>query len=65
MHQAVATSAGVGVRITILATVGYVWPDGDCCPFFVSLVGLVIVAPISTLAAPHGARVAYRLSRGS
>jgi uncharacterized membrane protein YfcA len=30
---------------------------------FVSLIGLVLMAPLSSLTAPYGARLAHRLSR--
>jgi uncharacterized membrane protein YfcA len=70
IHQAVATSAGLGVPITIVGTVGYViagWHDRALLPplslGFVSLIGVVIMAPVSSLAAPYGARLAHRLSR--
>jgi len=70
MHQAVATSAGIGVPITIVGTIGYVvagWRFMQVLPplslGFVSLIAVVLVAPISSLAAPHGARMAHRLSR--
>jgi uncharacterized protein len=70
IHQAVATSAGLGVPITIVGTLGYVlagWHDRALLPplslGFVSLIGVVIMAPVSSLAAPYGARLAHRLSR--
>jgi uncharacterized protein len=70
MHQAVATSAGIGVPITIVGTVGYVLAGWRFMPVlpalslgFVSLIGLVLVAPLSTIAAPFGARMAHRLSK--
>src|SRR5215510_1109553 len=70
IHQAVATSAGIGVPITIVGTVGYVLAGWRFMPVlpplslgFVSLIAVVLVAPISSLAAPHGARMAHRLSR--
>jgi uncharacterized membrane protein YfcA len=70
IHQSVATSAGLGVPITIVGTLGYVvagWHDRALLPplslGFVSLIGVVIMAPVSSLAAPYGARLAHRLSR--
>ncbi len=70
IHQAVATSAGLGVPITIVGTIGYVlagWHDRALLPpfslGFVSLVGVVIMAPVSSLAAPYGAQLAHKLSR--
>jgi len=70
MHQAVATSAGLGVPITIAGTIGYILaglPHVALLPplslGFVSLIGVVVMAPVSSLAAPYGARLAHRLSR--
>ena len=70
IHQAVATSAGLGVPITIVGTIGYILAglhDRALLPplslGFVSLIGVVVMAPMSSLAAPYGARLAHRLSR--
>jgi uncharacterized membrane protein YfcA len=70
IHQAVATSAGLGVPITVVGTLGYVaagWPHVALLPplslGFVSLIGVAVMAPVSSFAAPYGARLAHRLSR--
>jgi uncharacterized membrane protein YfcA len=70
LHNAVATSAGLGVPITIVGALGYIaagWPHQALLPplslGFVSLIGLVLMAPLSSLTAPYGARLAHRLSR--
>jgi uncharacterized membrane protein YfcA len=70
MHSAVATSAGLGVPITIVGTLGYIvagLPHEALLPplslGFVSLIGLVLMAPLSSLTAPYGARLAHQLSR--
>jgi len=70
IHNAVATSSGLGVPITIVGTVGYIvagLPHEALLPplslGFVSLIGLVLMAPLSSLTAPYGARLAHRLSR--
>src|SRR5580692_5683400 len=70
IHQAVATSAGLGVPITIVGMVGYAiagWHDRALLPpfslGFVSLIGVMIMAPVSSFTAPYGARLAHRLSR--
>ena len=70
LHNAVATSAGLGVPITIVGTVGYVaagLPHQALLPplslGFVSLIGVAVMAPVSSLAAPFGARLAHRMSR--
>jgi len=70
LHNAVATSAGLGVPITIVGALGYIaagWPHQALLPplslGFVSLIGLVLMAPLSSLTAPYGARLAHQLSR--
>jgi uncharacterized protein len=70
IHQAVATSAGLGVPITVAGTIGYVLAglhDRSLLPplslGFVSLIGVAVMAPVSSLAAPYGARLAHRMSR--
>jgi uncharacterized protein len=70
MQQAVATSAGLGVPITIAGTAGYILAGWRFMPAlpplslgFVSLIGVMLVAPLSSLAAPYGARLAHRLSK--
>jgi uncharacterized membrane protein YfcA len=70
IHTAVATSAGVGVPITIAGTLGYVLaglPHQSSLPplsvGFVSLIGVALMAPISAATAPLGARLAHALPR--
>jgi uncharacterized membrane protein YfcA len=70
LHNAVATSAGIGVPITIAGTLGYVMaglPHQAALPplsvGFVSLIGLALIAPISSWIAPVGARLAHALPR--
>ena len=70
IHQAVATSAGLGVPITVVGTLGYMLaglPHEALLPplslGFVSLIGVAVMAPVSSFAAPYGARLAHRLSR--
>ena len=70
IHNVVATSAGIGVPITIAGTVGYCLAGlphrAQLPPFsvgFVSIIGIAIMAPISTYIAPLGARLAHSLSR--
>jgi uncharacterized protein len=70
IHNAVATSAGLGVPITIVGTLGYILaglPQQAFLPplslGFVSLIGVAVMAPVSSLTAPYGARLAHRLSR--
>ena len=70
IHQAVATSAGLGVLISVPGTLGYVlggWPETQLLPplslGYVSLIALVLSGPSTALAAPFGARLAHRLPR--
>jgi uncharacterized protein len=70
MHKAVATSAGIGVPITIAGTIGYVLaglPHQALTPplsiGFVSLIGFALMAPVSSFTAPYGARLAHALSK--
>lgn len=77
IHQAVATSSGLGVLIAVPATLGYVyagWPRAAEFPNvaalqfpfalgYVSLIGTLLVMPTSTLVAPLGVRLAHRLTK--
>jgi len=70
IHNAVATSAGLGVPITIAGTLGYVLaglPHQSLLPplslGFVSAIGVVLIAPISSYIAPLGARLAHALPK--
>jgi uncharacterized membrane protein YfcA len=70
MHQAVATSAALGVPITIAGTIGYMLAglrlQALMPPLsigFISLIGFALMAPISSVAAPYGARLAHALSK--
>ncbi len=68
--NAIATSAGIGVPITIAGTVGYIFAGLDrhaeLPPLsigFVSLIGVVMIAPISSAVAPLGARIAHAVPK--
>ncbi len=69
IHQAVATSSGVGVLISIPGAIGYVLAGldkPDLPPLslgFVSLLGLAAFAPVSVLTAPLGVRIAHALTK--
>ncbi len=70
LHNAVATSSGLGVPITIAGAVGFMfagWPKMALLPplsiGYVSLIGLVIMAPVSSYTAAYGAKLAHRLSK--
>ncbi|MGA2566529.1 MAG: sulfite exporter TauE/SafE family protein [Pseudolabrys sp.] len=70
MQRAVATSAGVGVPITIAGTFGYMlagWSHMAQLPplsiGFVSVIGFVLMAPVSSYMASYGVRLAHWLPR--
>ena len=70
IHQAVATSSGVGVPLSIAGAFGYVLAGlphmAQLPPLslgFVSLIGVAAIAPLSTWVAPFGARLAHALPR--
>jgi uncharacterized membrane protein YfcA len=70
IHTAVGISAGIGVLISILGTAGFMlagWSHQALLPplsiGFVSLIGLVLMAPVAAAVAPFGARLAHRLPK--
>lgn len=69
IHQAVATSAGVGVLISIPALFGVIWAgwNAEGLPFastgYVNWIGVALVIPITLLLAPYGADFAHRLEK--
>jgi uncharacterized protein len=70
IHNSVATSAGVGVPITMAGACGYILAglphEAQLPPLslgFVSAIGMALIAPISSWVAPFGARLAHGLPR--
>lgn len=69
IHQAVGTSSGFGPLIAIPGTLGFIWAGWGMSgtpPFslgYVSLLSVLIIVPVSVLAAPLGVRVAHGISR--
>lgn len=70
IHQAIATSAGLGVLISIPGALGAMyagWPQMDRLPplslGYVSWLAFLLVAPTSLWMAPVGARLAHRMSK--
>ncbi len=70
MQRAVATSAGIGVPITIAGTIGYMLAGAPYMaqlpPLsigFVSLLGFALMAPVSSYTASYGVRLAHWLPR--
>jgi uncharacterized membrane protein YfcA len=70
IHQAVATSSGLGVLISIPGALGFIyagWPKMAILPplslGYVSFIGFLLFIPTSIWTAPIGARLAHRLSK--
>ncbi|MEH2511343.1 putative membrane protein YfcA [Nitrobacteraceae bacterium AZCC 1564] len=77
IHQAIGTSAGLAVLISIPGALGYIyagWPAAARFPEvvalqlpfavgYISLIGAVLVMPTSLLVAPLGVKVAHLLSK--
>jgi uncharacterized membrane protein YfcA len=68
IHNAVATSSGIGVPITLAGTLGYCLAglphQAQLPPLsvgFVSVIGVIMIAPVSSYVAPFGARLAHLL----
>jgi uncharacterized membrane protein YfcA len=68
IHAAVATSAGLGAPIAVAGTIGFMLAGllhQDLMPplsiGYVSLVGFVVMAPISSFVAGYGVRLAHAL----
>ena len=69
MITAVATSAGVGVLISIPGTIGYIWAGWGAAGLplyslgFVNLLMFAVIVPMTLLIAPLGVRMAHTLSK--
>jgi uncharacterized membrane protein YfcA len=70
IHNSVAISAGLGVPISLAGTVGYALAGlryqallPPLSVGFVSVIGLVLMAPVSSFVAVYGARLAHAMSR--
>lgn len=67
IHQAVATSAALGLPIALAGTAGYIWAGWSLAGMpagtigFIYVPALVAIAAASVLTAPLGARTAHRL----
>ncbi len=69
IHQAVATSAGVGVLISIPGLFGYVWAgwgSPGLPPFslgYVNWMAALLIVPITLVMAPYGVRLAHIMNK--
>lgn len=69
IHQAVATSSGTGVMISIPGTIGLIgagWGEAGLPPLsvgYVNLLGVALIIPVTILMAPIGVRVAHALPK--
>ncbi len=69
IHRAVGTAALLGLVISLPGTIGFVltgWNDVRVPPGslgYVSIIGLVLIAPATVLCAPIGARIAHSYSQ--
>lgn len=69
MHQAVATSSGVGVLIAIPGTIGYIWagwgnpllPPGSTG--YVNWIAVALVIPIALVVTPYGVHLAHWMKK--
>lgn len=68
VHRAVGTSAALGIADSTPGFVGYIWTGWSLAALpelsfgYVNLMGTIIVAPVSALFAPLGAKIAHRLT---
>ncbi len=71
IHQAVSTSAGLGLLIALPGAIGYMiagWGKIGLPPLsigYVSILGLVLFAPVSIFTAPWGVKLAHAMSKRS
>lgn len=69
MHQAVATSSGVGALIAVPGTIGFIiagWGVAGLPPLslgYVNLMGVALIVPITLVTAPLGVRMAHALPK--
>ncbi len=70
IHVAIGISAGIGIIISVVGAIGFIFaglPHQSMLPplslGFVSLIGFVLMAPVSSLLAPLGARIAHALPK--
>lgn len=69
IHQAVATSSGMGVLISVPGMIGYIWAGWAAANLplgstgYVNWIAVALIIPVTLVAAPVGARIAHALSQ--
>lgn len=69
VHQAVATSSGVGVLVSLPGLVGYIvagWGEAGLPAFstgYVNWIAVALIIPVTLLTAPLGVALAHKLSK--
>lgn len=69
IHRAVGTAAFFGLLIAVPGTIGFIingWGDPRLPSAnlgYVNLIGVALIAPMTTLTAPLGAKIAHRLNK--
>jgi uncharacterized membrane protein YfcA len=69
IHQAVATSAGVGVLISLPGLFGYIWAgwgEKGLPPLstgYINWIAVALIIPVTLIVAPHGAKLAHAMSK--
>ena len=69
MHQAVATSSGVGVLIAIPGTIGYIWAGWGntllppVSSGYINWIAVALIIPIALVITPYGVRIAHAMAK--
>lgn len=69
IHQAVATSAGMGVMIAIPGTIGYIWAGWGvpglpvASTGYVNWIGVALIIPVALMVTRLGVRIAHALKK--
>ncbi|WP_454286924.1 sulfite exporter TauE/SafE family protein [Rhizobium arsenicireducens] len=69
IYQAVATSAGVGVLISLPGLFGYIWAgwgEEGLPPLstgYINWIAVALIIPVTLIVAPHGAKLAHAMSK--
>jgi uncharacterized membrane protein YfcA len=69
IHQAVATSAGVGVLIAVPGFLGYIWAGwakAGLPPFstgYVNWLTVLLIIPLSIIVTPYGVKIAHAMEK--